>query len=108
MPLNPPTQSILLFLVPEVMAATQVTPVGISAVPGREKGQSVSLLPKSVRVNAVCFCVRGRNCINEPNLVQRLPLELNKKSFDSIVVPMGVVERGGEGVQRQGTQGDPS
>lgn len=50
-------------------------PSGCLCSTWKRKGPVCFPAAKSVRANAVCFCVRDRT-VNEPNLVQRRPLEL--------------------------------
>lgn len=78
-PLSSPIQSIL-FLVSEVVASHPGYPSVCLCSTLAEKGPILfPCWPKSVGVNAVCYLLEKGTVSISLTLVQRLPLELNKK-----------------------------
>lgn len=79
-PLSSPIQSILPFLVLEVVASHPGYPSVCLCSTLAEKGPILfPCWPKSVGVNAVRYLLEKGTVSTSLTLVQRLPLELNKK-----------------------------
>lgn len=105
-PFESPTQSILLFLVPEVVASHPGYPhVCLCRSLAEKEPILFSCWPQSVGADAVCYLLERQGLHKQAEHWCRLPLEPNKK-LEWIFVQMGVVGRGeGEAAQRQGTVG---